>query len=102
MLRWFRREKVAEDMLDRLGRLEKAMARMEEEWTEVYGKFRRMQMRIAKQVQRIDEQAPSEATESAAGTEGDGTPPGPTSLSPRLQALQQQILARRRRMIGGT
>ena len=70
------------------------MRRLEEEWTDVYSKFRVMQMRVAKQVQRLDESSQEEPQ----GEESDGTLPTGISLSPRLAKIQQQILARRKRV----
>jgi len=49
-----------EDTTERIESLEKRMKRLEEDWTEVYGKFRTLQMRVAKQAQRA-EQASAEA-----------------------------------------
>jgi len=75
----------------RLSDLETAMRRLEEEWTDVYAKFRTMQMRIAKQVQRL----PDSSEEEPQRAEGDASVTTATSLSPRLQKIQEQILARR-------
>ena len=70
---------------------------MEEDWTEVYGKFRTLQMRVAKQVQRLDEDSSSEEPQPA-GSDGHEVSPKTTalsSLSPRQRQIQQQILLRR-------
>jgi hypothetical protein len=81
---------------DRIDGLEVAMRRLEEEWTEVYGKFRTMQLRIAKQVQRLD--ADSSQHEEPQGAEGGESGSAPLSnLSPRAREVQRQILARRAR-----
>jgi len=85
-----------EDTNERLELLEKAMRRMEEEWTDVYSKFRTLQMRVAKQAQRLD-QAPERGDTQP--VESDDPPL--SSLSPRAQLIQNQILARRRAN-GGT
>ncbi len=88
---------------ERLDALEKRAKRLEEEWTEVYGKFRTLQMRVAKQVQRLDANSSTEEPQRA-GSDGDDAPPGGplfSSLSPRAQELQKQILARRRGQTGG-
>jgi predicted nucleic acid-binding Zn-ribbon protein len=90
---WFKSEKAVEDKTERLERLEKGMRRLEEEWTEVYHKFRVLQMRVAKQVQRLDANSSHEEPQKA---EGDGQS-GASSLSPRMQRIQEQILERRRR-----
>jgi predicted nuclease with TOPRIM domain len=89
-----------EDTTERLERIEKALRRLEEDWSEVYGKFRTLQMRVAKQVQRLDQAseeegaAASDETISAVGT-------GASSLSPRALKIQQQILERRNRLQKG-
>src|SRR5258705_7553919 len=87
---------------EHLEHLEIAMRRLEEEWTEVYGKFRTMQLRIAKQVQRLEENSSQEEPQA----EGEDTPATPigggmSSLSPRAQKIQREILARRARANGG-
>ena len=82
---------------ERLVRMEKRIDRIEEDWTEVYGKFRTLQMRVAKQVQRLDEDSSSEEPQPA-GSDGNGVSlqvPAISSLSPRQRIIQQQILARR-------
>jgi len=84
---------------DRVDGMEVAMRRLEEEWTEVYGKFRTMQLRIAKQVQRLDEASPQGEPQGAEGEADQGT--RFTSLSPRAQKIQNEILARRGRRNGG-
>lgn len=93
-----------EDNTDRLERLEKAMRSIEMEWSDVYGKFRRLQMRVAKQVQRVEaaedaeHQVPTEeevnVVPSADGIAG-------LTLSPRAAKIQQQILERRNRLQKG-
>jgi hypothetical protein len=84
------------DTNERLEDLEKQFRRLQEEWTDVYAKFRTMQMRVAKQVQRQNE---SPEGEPQAGTESEvvGQNPLATSLSPRAQKIQNEILARRNR-----
>jgi len=99
----FKQAKEPEDTTERLERLEKAIKRLEEDWSEVYGKFRTMQMRVAKQVQRAEqasaEQAEADAAEEAATTSsGVG---GISNLSPRARTIQQQILERRGRLQKG-
>lgn len=83
--------KDPEDTAERLIRLETEWRRMQEEWTDVYAKFRVMHMRVAKQVQRL----PESSEEEPQRAEGDAGNQSPTSLSPRLQKIQQEILARR-------
>ena len=87
----FRDKSEPEDTTERLERLEKRMRTVEEDWTEVYGKFRTLQMRVAKQVQRA-EQAPV----TPEGQAGEGESSAPSTLSPRARLIQEQILARRR------
>ena len=77
--------------IDRLVRLETEWRRMQEEWTDVYAKFRVMHMRVAKQVQRL----PESSEEEPQREERDNGTSAPTSLSPRLQKIQNEILARR-------
>ena len=90
---WFKSAKPVEDTTERLERLEKGMRRLEEEWTEVYHKFRVLQMRVAKQVQRLDKNSSQEEPQA----EGDGVVRTASSLSPRMQKIQEEILERRRR-----
>jgi DNA-nicking Smr family endonuclease len=89
----FRSKKEPEDTTERFERVEKAMRRLEEEWSDVYHKFRVLQMRVAKQVQRIDANSSQEEPQGAGS---DGVKTG-SSLSPRLQRIQNEILERRRR-----
>jgi predicted nuclease with TOPRIM domain len=84
-------KKEPEDTQERLDRLEAEWRRMQEEWTDVYGKFRVLHMRVAKQAQKVNE---SSEEEPQAG-ERDSGAQSPSSLSPRLQKIQQEILARR-------
>jgi hypothetical protein len=81
---------------DRIDGLEVAMRRLEEEWTEVYGKFRTMQLRIAKQVQRLDADSSHEEPQGAGGGES-AVQASLSNLSPRAREVQRQILARRAR-----
>lgn len=74
--------------------LQKQMRRMEEEWTEVYNRFRTLQMRVAKQVQRLD--ASSSNGEPQTAESVDPSQPGLT-LSARQRLINEQVLARRRR-----
>jgi len=81
-------------MRQRLDDFEVRIRRVEEDWTEVYNKFRTLQMRVAKQVQRLDANSSHEEPQKA---EGDGVASTASSLSPRMQRIQNQILERRRR-----
>ena len=90
-----------EDTTERLERLERALRRMEEDWSEVYGKFRTLQMRVAKQVQRLDKAQAEEAEANGAGETEVSTSGVPSTLSPRARTIQQQILERRNRLQKG-
>jgi len=83
---------------ERIEDVEKAMRRLQEDWTETYGKFRTLQLRVAKQVQRIeeDEAPPTEEAQGAGSDATMGSPAG-ASLSPRQRQVQNEILMRRRR-----
>ncbi len=94
---WLKSAKAVEDttpMRDRLDAMERRIRHVEEDWTEVYNKFRTLQMRVAKQVQRLDANSSQEEPQKA---EGDGVVRTTSSLSPRMQRIQEQILERRRR-----
>ena len=81
----------------RLDAIEKRMRSVEEDWTEVYNKFRTLQMRVAKQVQRLDANSSQEEPQGAEGDDSvDVTTPTISSLSPRQQKLQREIMLRRR------
>jgi predicted nuclease with TOPRIM domain len=95
-LSWFRSKKPPEDVEERLERLEKTVRNLETDWTDVYGKFRRLQMRVAKQVQRL------EADEDQTPERGDTLPvesvPENGALSPAQLRAQAQVNARRKLM----
>ena len=59
--RLFQSEDTAE-LHERLDKQEKTIRNLEVEWTEVYNKFRTLQMRVAKQVQRLDANSSQEET----------------------------------------
>jgi hypothetical protein len=87
---------------ERIFELEKQFRRLEEEWTEVYHKFRVLQMRVAKQVQRLD-QTPEGETAQPAGGEPGALLSEQSGLTPGQAAWQRKIMARRnRRPNGGT
>jgi hypothetical protein len=83
----------------RVEEIERQFRRLEEEWTDVYQKFRTMQMRVAKQVQRLD--ADSSQEDGAGSDEGDANAAAFSSLSPRAAKIQREILARRNRVVKG-
>jgi predicted transcriptional regulator len=90
------------DLKERVRELEKAFRRLEEEWTEVYHKFRTLQMRVAKQVQRLDQAPEGEDPQAAVSDETPTSGLGAaSSLSPRARQIQQQILERRNRLQKG-
>jgi hypothetical protein len=77
--------------------LQKRVRNIEEEWTETYNRFRTLQMRVAKQVQRLDAHSSQEEPQGAEGDDSvDVTAPTISSLSPRQQKLQREIMLRRR------
>ncbi len=78
------------------------MRRQEEEWTEVYGKFRTLQLRVAKHVQRLEKDSSQEEPQGEGGEQPGGLTglPG-VSLSPRAREIQKRILERRGRTTGG-
>lgn len=85
------------DLEERIRDLEKSFRRLEEEWTEVYHKFRTLQMRVAKQVQRLDKESEDGHADEAEET----VPSGADGLTPHQRTIQQQILERRRFQKGG-
>lgn len=93
--RLFQSEDTAE-IHERLDKLEKNDRNREVEWTEVYSKFRTLQMRVAKQVQRLDANSSQEETTGGEGEETTTSGLGAgSSLSPRQAKLQREIMARR-------
>jgi len=89
----------AEETRERVEELRVAVRRLDEEWTEVYGKFRVLQMRVAKQVQRREENSSHEEPQGAEsdGNNGIGDNQTFSLLSPHQQRLQREIMARRNR-----
>ncbi len=89
----------AEETREKVEELRVQMRRLDEEWTDVYSKFRAMQMRVAKQVQRLDEHSSQEEPQGAESDGNNGVPDSPTFslLSPHQQKLQREIMARRNR-----
>jgi len=87
----------AEETREKVENLRVEMRRLNEEWTDVYNKFRVMQMRVAKQVQRLDANSSQEEPQGAESDGGATRVQSASSLSPRLQRIQNEILERRRR-----
>src|SRR5260221_12139967 len=87
-------EKAPRSTQERLDSFEVRVRRLEEDWTDVYAKFRTLQMRTAKQVQRLEDSS-SEEPQRAESDATDGTAvmgPRHSSLCPRAQWIQKQIL----------
>jgi predicted transcriptional regulator len=91
------------DLKERVRELEKSFRRLEEEWTEVYHKFRTLQMRVAKQVQRLDQAPEGEDPQAAVSVTTSENEVGglARTLTPRARQIQQQILERRNRLQKG-
>ncbi len=77
--------------------LKKEMAVMRDEWEDWFDRFKRLHARIARRQQRDEQSLEREDTQPGEGTVG-----VPSSLSPRAQQVQREILAaRQKRMNGG-
>jgi DNA anti-recombination protein RmuC len=99
MFRWFKHAKRLDDLEETVERLEKSLKNLENEWSETYDKFRLLNMRVAKRVERLDKDSSQEEPQGVEGEETSsplGTPMF-SSLSPRARKIQEQILARRQR-----
>src|SRR5260370_16965726 len=66
---------------ERLDILETKFRRLQEEWSDVYGKFRTMQMRVAKQIERANE-SPNGEPQAGGGEEAISSPGSTSSPSP--------------------
>src|SRR5258708_40166746 len=81
------------NLRERVEAIEIGWRRLQEEWTEVYNKFRTLQLRVAKQVQRPDKDSSQEGPHGAGGDGGDGQEiTTRTTISPRLRPTQQKNL----------
>src|SRR5260370_17271542 len=89
----------SEEAGEKVENLRIEMRGRQEEWTDVYSKFRVMHLRVAKQVQRLDEHSSQEEPQGAESNGSDGAMDNPTFslLSPHHQKLQREIMARRNR-----
>lgn len=96
----FRRTKQPLDVGDRLDALEVRMKRLEEDWTDTYAKFRLLHMRVAKQVQRLDQAPERGDTQPVEGSEPQ-TVSIESGMTPRQLEVQRNILRRRNRGGGG-
>ena len=77
--------------------LKKEMAVMRDEWEDWFDRFKRLHARIARRQQRDEQSLEREDTQP-----GEGAPTMATTLSPRAQQVQREILAaRQKRMNGG-
>jgi predicted nucleic acid-binding Zn-ribbon protein len=96
MFRWFKHAKRLDDLEETVERLEKSLKNLEIEWSETYDKFRLLNMRVAKRVERLDKDSSQEEPQGVEGEETDaGVSPMFPTLSPRAREIQKQILARR-------
>src|SRR5260370_374430 len=59
------------NLRERVEAIEIGWRRLQEEWTEVYNKFRTLQLRVAKQVQRLDKDSSQEEPHVAGSAVGD-------------------------------
>jgi chromosome segregation ATPase len=100
---WFSQKREIEELQRRVDKLESVSKTLDLEWSSTYDKFRSILARIAKRQERVDA-ASAEQDVSAPGSQEPGQGriesalPG-SSLDPRRSALNQQILARRARMM---
>jgi hypothetical protein len=85
------KDKVATrfELLEFEERIEKAMRNLRLDWEEVYDKFRILNMRVSKRVQREEELRAAEATT----TEGETTE-APAVAPPRRMIIRSRILRR--------
>jgi phage shock protein A len=95
MFRYFKLGKRLDDLEETVERLEKQLKNLEIEWSETYDKFRLLNMRVAKRVQRLDAESSQEEPQAVGEEVGDI--PSISSLSPRARQIQKQILERRAR-----
>src|SRR5260370_41934690 len=106
MFGWVRRligGKDTREIEERLDEMEKIMRGLEEDWTDVYGKFRVLQMRVAKQGQRLDANSSPEESEGVdSGAQVPGVREGAgLTLSPHQREVRKQIMARQQRAASG-
>src|SRR5258708_35622289 len=85
------------NLRERVEAIEIGWRRLQEEGTEGYNKFRTLQLRVAKQVQRLDKDSSPEEPHGA-GSEVDGDSAGTslTTLAPPLRQSPQENFERRR------
>ncbi len=101
IFRWLKLAKRLDDLEETLERHEKTLKNLEIEWSETYDKFRLLNMRVAKRVQRLDQDSSQEEPQGAEGEPTADLSPVLGSLSPRARQIQAQILARRARAQNG-
>ena len=83
-----------EKLEDRLDKAERELQNARLDWLDIYAKCKKLLGRAVKAEQRIEAAAEEE---TPASTDG---PPVFSSLSPRAQLIQKQIMLRRRAMGG--
>lgn len=87
-----RNRKKIQDLQERCDRLERRVSALEIDWTDTLDRLKRMQGRIIKERSRSEAANPLPPMEEIEGNGSD------TTLSPRAQQINAQILARRNRM----
>jgi len=93
MFETYRVRKRLSECEEQLERLEGQYKTLKLEWENAYAKFLSIVQRISKQAQRVEQ-----LTEV---TEPDGVSSGPRPVLTRHEQLQQEILARRAKIVGG-
>jgi len=86
---------------ERFAAVEKAFTALDNEFTDQLDRYRRLHSRIAKRAALIEQHEPEETTEGEPLADVPAPGPAGMRLSPAAARLNQQILARRRRILGG-
>ncbi len=100
IFRFFKHAQRLDDLEETVERLEKTLKNLEIEWSETYDKFRLLNMRVAKRVQRLDKDSSQEEPQGAGEEDTSGSSEAGrmfSSLSPRAREIQKKILERRAR-----
>lgn len=96
----FSDQKRLKTLEESLERIERAFKTLQLEWDNTYEKFRQLNMRISKRVQKMEQL--EEASDAVPTPESNSNGGQPTSgLSPAAVRAQMSVIARRKRM-GGT
>jgi len=100
----FRLSKALIRVEERCAALERAWKDVESEWTDQLDRYRRLHGRIAKRAALIHADDERQGIEDGGAEPQRSTSDGPASagLSPAQRRLNDQILARRRRILGGS